>query len=164
MAMPTCSISSTARSCATARFTAWWSRTVSSIWLPIVCTGDSDVSGSWKIMAISLPRMSRITSPLASSPAMSTGALPSRRSNRIRPLTMRLVRRGSSRRTENAVTLLPHPDSPTTPSVSPGCTASDTPSTARTTPSRVVKCVRRPSMRRSGRSPPGVPAVTASAG
>ena len=105
----------------------------------MVCTGDSEVSGSWKIMAISLPRISRIRSPLASSAAMSTGGRPSRRSNRMRPLTMRPVRRGSSRNTENAVTLLPQPDSPTTPSVLPAGTSSDTPSTARTTPSRVVK-------------------------
>ena len=41
------------------------------------------------------------------------------------------------RRIESEVTLLPQPDSPTTASVSPGWTENDTPSTARTTPSRV---------------------------
>ncbi len=41
------------------------------------------------------------------------------------------------RRIESDVTLLPQPDSPTTASVSPGYTAKDTPSTARTMPSRV---------------------------
>jgi hypothetical protein len=35
---------------------------------------------------------------------------------------------------ESAVTLLPHPDSPTTPTVSPAFTRNDTPSTARATP------------------------------
>ena len=32
----------------------------SMIWLPMVCTGLNEVIGSWKIMAISLPRMARI--------------------------------------------------------------------------------------------------------
>ena len=36
-------------------------------------------------------------------------------------------------------TLLPHPDSPTIPSVSPRSTANETPSTALTTPSSVVE-------------------------
>ena len=39
--------------------TSWWSRIASISCLPIVCTGFSDVIGSWKIIAISLPRMSR---------------------------------------------------------------------------------------------------------
>jgi hypothetical protein len=30
-----------------------------------VCTGDSDVIGSWKIIAISLPRMPQISGPTA---------------------------------------------------------------------------------------------------
>ena len=42
---------------------------------------------------------------------------------------------------ESAVTDLPHPDSPTMPSVLPFSTWKLTPSTARTTPSRVKKCV-----------------------
>jgi hypothetical protein len=45
------------------------------------------------------------------------------------------------RRRESDVTLLPQPDSPTMASVSPRPTENDTPSTARTTPSRVKKCV-----------------------
>src|SRR5262247_2108125 len=51
---------------------------------------------------------------------------------------------------ESEVTLLPQPDSPTTASVSPGATVKDTPSTARTTPSRVKKCVLSPSISSSG--------------
>ena len=36
----------------------------SAIWLPMVNTGFSEVIGSWKIMAISLPRMRRkVSSP-----------------------------------------------------------------------------------------------------
>ena len=46
---------------------------------------------------------------------------------RVRPMTVRLV------------TLLPEPDSPTMPSVSPRSTANETPSTALTTPSSVSK-------------------------
>ena len=39
--------------------TSWWSRIASMSCLPIVCTGFSDVIGSWKIIAMSLPRISR---------------------------------------------------------------------------------------------------------
>src|SRR3972149_8265648 len=48
---------------------------------------------------------------------------------------------GMSRMMLSAVTLLPHPDSPTTPSVSPLSMWRLTPSTARITPSSVKKCV-----------------------
>ena len=41
--------------------------------------------------------------------------------------------------TEDAVTLLPQPDSPTSPTVWPGLTEIETPSTARTIPSNVKK-------------------------
>src|SRR5207249_1036255 len=41
---------------------------------------------------------------------------------------------GMRRRMESDVTVLPHPDSPTSPSVSPGCTSKETPSTARAVP------------------------------
>ncbi len=43
-----------------------------------------------------------------------------------------------------AVTVLPQPDSPTTPTVSPRPIVMSTPSTARTTPLSVAKCVFRP--------------------
>lgn len=44
---------------------------------------------------------------------------------------------------ERAVTLLPEPDSPTIPSVWPSSSVKETPSTALTTPSGVLKCVLR---------------------
>ena len=44
---------------------------------------------------------------------------------------------------ESAVTLLPLPDSPTIPNVSPASSENETPSTALTTPSWVLKCVLR---------------------
>src|SRR5579875_3912031 len=46
--------------------------------------------------------------------------------------------------------LLPQPDSPTRPSVSPGWISSETSSTARTIPSGVKKCVRRFRISRRG--------------
>jgi len=44
-----------------------------------------------------------------------------------------------SRSTDIIVTLLPEPDSPTIPSTSPWPSVNETPSTARTTPSSVLK-------------------------
>ena len=40
----------------------WCSRTASATWSPTVNTGLSDVIGSWKIIAIRLPRIARISS------------------------------------------------------------------------------------------------------
>ncbi len=36
---------------------AWWVRSISTIWNPMVYTGFSAVIGSWKMTAISLPRI-----------------------------------------------------------------------------------------------------------
>src|SRR3954447_20513054 len=47
------------------------------------------------------------------------------------------------RMTDMAVTLLPEPDSPTMPSTSPARTVNETPSTARISPSSVLKDTRR---------------------
>ena len=85
----------------------------SPTWSPTVKTGLREVIGSWKIMEISLPRTSCISSSLDSAR--------SRPSNQTRPATIRPVR-GSSRMMESAVTLLPQPDSPTSPSVVPRLT------------------------------------------
>src|SRR2546430_10887061 len=52
---------------------------------------------------------------------------------------------GTSLRIESAVIVLPQPDSPTMPSVSPASMCSETPSTARTTPREVKNCVCRSS-------------------
>src|SRR5690349_2328716 len=70
-----------------------------------------------------------------------------------------------SRRTDIIVTLLPEPDSPTIPSTSPWPSVNETPSTARTIPSSVLKdTLRSRTSRRggavavigSGRPDPGV--------
>ena len=65
-----------------------------------------------------------------------------------------------------AVTLLPEPDSPTMPRISPGRRSNETPSTACTMPSSVANSTRRSSTesrgsgwaRAEGFTPPGSPA------
>src|SRR5262245_9333589 len=132
-AMPTRLSSSAARTRAWAELMPRWISAGSVSWRPIVSTGLSDVIGSWKIIAISLPRISRISS--------SESVRRSRPLNRIWPLTMRPAGRATRRITDSALTDLPHPDSPTSATVSPGRTFQDTPSTARTTAPEVVNCV-----------------------
>ena len=95
----------------------------------MVSTGFSEVIGSWKIMPISRPRMRRISSSLS--------VRRSRPLKRIWPPTIRPAGGATSRMMLSAETDLPHPDSPTSATVSPSATSHDTPSTARTTPPRV---------------------------
>ena len=86
-------------------------------------SGLSEAIGSCRIMAIALPRMRRISRALflvRSSPF-----------KRIAPPTMRAA--GGSRPTiDRQVVVLPQPDSPTRPSVSPSRRVKLTPSTALT--------------------------------
>ena len=111
-------------------------RTDSAIWSPIVSTGLSEVIGSWKIIEMRLPRTARI--------CLSESSVSSVPSNRTEPLIcVCFGLSDTSRMTDSADTLLPQPDSPTMHSVSPRCTSNETPSTARTVPSRVRKWVRR---------------------
>ena len=76
----------------------------------MVKTGSSAVIGSWKIIAMRLPRMRRISRQrqleqvLAAKEDASAGDLPGRV--------------GIRRRIESAVTDLPQPDSPTSPNTS----------------------------------------------
>ena len=83
----------------------------SEIWTPTVSTGFSDVIGSWKIIAMSPPRISRSwrCESLSRSCPLKIAS----------PFGIRAD--GLSPRTESIETLLPEPDSPTTPSTSPGC-------------------------------------------
>src|SRR6516164_9053074 len=115
---------------------------VSVIWRPMVSTGLSELIGSWKIIEISLPRMSRIP--------RSDRASRSWPPKRMLPSTMRPGGEAIRRNMESEVTVLPQPDSPTTASVSPGATEKEMPSTARTTPSRVKEWVFRPSISSRG--------------
>jgi len=110
-----------------------WRTTFSAICVPTVSTGLRLVIGSWKIMEMRCPRRLFI-----SCSERDVSSVPSKR---IEPWAMRPVSGGIRRRMESAVTDLPQPDSPTMPRVSPRATSNDTPSTARTTPSRVLNCV-----------------------
>ena len=90
-------------------------RIASLIWSPIVSTGLSEVIGSWKIIAMSPPRSSRnsfLRMPIRSRP-----------SNVAWPATIRPGGTGISPSIDMTLTLLPEPDSPTTPTVSPGKTS-----------------------------------------
>src|SRR6185312_921985 len=133
--MPTWTRAARARSRASESLTFTCACTVSIIWVSTRRTGLRVIIGSWKIMAISAPRIARSRSGVA---AVSSSPL-----NRIElPSTMRPG--GSIRpRIEKPVTVLPEPDSPTRPRTSPGATSKSTPSTALATPSLVKKCVRR---------------------
>src|SRR5499426_587223 len=109
---------------------------------PIVRPEFSDVIGSCSTMAICLPRMRRIWAGVLasrSSPSRST-----------RPPKMRPAGSGTRRTSDRHVTDFPEPDSPTRASVSPASRVKLTPSTARVTPRRVKKCVRRSSTTSSG--------------
>src|SRR5918994_261403 len=86
-------------------------------------------------MAMSLPLIACIRFSLTSSRSWP--------SKRISPSGYSTGGLGLSCMTESAVTLFPLPDSPTIPSVSPGSSEKETPSTALTTPSWVLKCVLR---------------------
>src|SRR2546426_2824533 len=109
------------------------SSSASEICRLIVRTGFKLVMGSWKIIAMLFPRI-----PRTSSSSILRTSSPSKM---IAPLTIFPGGCGMRRISESAVTDLPHPDSPTMPSVSPWSSSNDTPSTARTTPSRVKNCV-----------------------
>ena len=100
----------------------------SSICVPTSQTGFSDDVGCWKIMLIRSPRMCRIWS--------SDRVSRSWPSKMIWPASMR-PGRATRRRMLRLVTLLPQPDSPTRPMISPRSTTKSMPSTALTTPSRV---------------------------
>src|SRR5579864_8552244 len=101
--------------------TPWWSRSGSATCHPVRYTGFREVIGSCKIIAISVTFVR--SWPL----------------NRTLPPTILPGR--CSRMMLSAVTDLPQPDSPTMPSVSPGFSSKETPSTALTMPSLVAKTV-----------------------
>src|SRR5882757_2044271 len=112
--MPTRSSISTESRRAAALLTLLWTRYASLIWAPTVKKGCSDESGSWKIIAILLPRSRRTCSSLA--------ALSCSPSSQMEPVTLARVPRCRPR-----IAWL----------------VNDSPSTAFTTPSSVEKCTRR---------------------
>ncbi len=148
-AIPTASSSSTARLRAAAPRSPAWRSSTSPIWAPTVRTGFRLVAGSWKIIAMRPPRTLRIAASGRSRSSVSP--------SRTEPSTTRPVS-GSNRATESAVTLLPHPDSPTIANVSPRRMSRSTPSSARTTPpdpsSQVRKALTLSSVSLMPRPPP----------
>src|SRR5262245_43864343 len=126
----------------------------SAIWLPTECTGLNEDIGSWKISAISAPRIARMAGPFGGSAARSitspapspSPSPPARRRSRRKRISPATIRPGRSTmpRMERAVTLLPQPLSPTAPSVAPGARSKLTPSTAFTVPSSWWKYVLSP--------------------
>jgi len=140
--MPTRSSISPARVHA-ARLDSFWCRiSTSAICSPIVSTGFSEVIGSWKIIEMALPRSARIRASLAASRSSPR--------KRMAPLANIAGGPGRRRRIDIAVTLLPQPDSPTMPSISPAFSCQETPSTARTMPSGLAKAMRKSSISRVG--------------
>ena len=139
--MPTSSSKPIARLRASASLIGRCVRIVSTSWRPTVYSGLSEVSGSWNTAPISRPRTVRIAS---------YGRLSMRRpASRISPAAMRP---GGSMSPMIAapVSDLPAPDSPTTPSTSPGAMVNETSWTATSVPRRVGNSTRRPSTASSG--------------
>ena len=126
--MPTIRRSSSARASAALPFMLRWIRRTSSICLPTSATGLSDEVGCWKTIEIRSPRILRISSLETLSRSVP--------SNRTSPASIR-PGLATRRMIDRLVTLLPQPDSPTRPMISPRSTWKSMPSTARTTPSRV---------------------------
>ncbi len=140
--MPT--ISSISAACRLASFLVRLrcNRVISIICCWTVINGFSAVMGSWKIIAILRPRIDcslRSFIVNKSSPPKTA-----------RPPSMRPGGLGTKPITAKLVTLLPLPDSPTRPTVSPGATSNETPRTARTLPSSVLKLTCRSSTLRIG--------------
>ncbi len=98
----------------------------SAIWAPTVIVGFSEDIGSWKIMAMSVPRISR-----------PSAACPPRMSCPRSLAVPRVIRPGGvwiNPMTLCTETVFPQPDSPTIASVSPSLTLKLAPRTAWTEP------------------------------
>ena len=134
--MPTFRSHSTARSAASRFPHTLCAVNTSATCSPTVSTGFRDDIGSWKIIEIDFPRTPHIR--------FSGRASRSSPRNRISPPSTTAGGDGRSRRIDSAVTVLPHPDSPTSPTVSAGATEKETPKRARTVPSSVPKESRSP--------------------
>ncbi len=115
--------------------------TASAIWSPTVYSGFRLVMGSWKIIAISAPRMRCSVAGVACARSCCT---PWRSRNRILPASMRPAGLGNRPMMDRLVTDLPEPDSPTIASVSPRARSKVTPSTDLAMPSRLWNQVFRP--------------------
>ena len=115
--MPTCVNSSSVRARAVCPLTPLCRRRISPICASIVCSGLSEVIGSWKMIEMSLPRISRIS--------LSAAVSRSRPRKRIWPEGCEALGYGSSFRIDNALTDFPEPDSPTSATHSPRLTENE---------------------------------------
>src|SRR6266550_3364505 len=122
----------------------------SPIWKPTLRTGFSEVIGSWNTIETSEPRTCR-----SSFFDIFSRSLPLKYAS---PRTILPGGCGMSPRIDIVLTLLPEPDSPTMPSVSPGYTSYVIPSTACTMPSSVVNCTARSRIERIGSTADGLTA------
>ncbi len=111
-----------------------WTRSGSAICSPMRISGLSEPIGSWNTVDIDRPQISRS--------CLSVRSISSTPSKRIDP-ERSIPPPAMSPMIERVSTVLPDPDSPTMPTASPRCSDNDTPSTARTTPRGVLKCVTR---------------------
>ena len=127
--MPTRRIISSARSRISLPFRSEWSEIISMICSSTVMIGFRDVIGSWKIMAISRPRMLR-----SSASVISRTFCPL---NQISPLVISPGGDWISCRIASAVVVLPAPVSPTNPSALPSSSCMLRWLTAWTTPESV---------------------------
>ena len=135
LGMPTRASRSMAR-CLACALSSFMCRTIASVSCrPTVSTGLSEVIGSWKIIAMRLPRSARIS--------FSSSFSRSWPLNSIVPAVIWPPGAGTSRMIESEVTLLPEPLSPTMPSVSPASSEKLTSSTARSSPCSILKTVLR---------------------
>src|SRR5688572_26110113 len=123
-------------------FTSRCSASDSPIWLPMVCSGESAVIGSWKMIEMRPPRMSCIARPAGSRRDISTSEACFGSRKTISPDSMRALR-GRMPMIDCATTDLPEPDSPTSATVPPAGMRNDTPSTALTTPASTSRCTLR---------------------
>src|SRR5438552_4884486 len=78
---------------ASAALTLRCNLSASPTWSPIVCKGDRELIGSWKMIEIRPPRIARIAAPSAGNWTRSTTSpLPRGSANRIAPRTIRPLR------------------------------------------------------------------------
>ena len=143
--IPTEASASVARAAASGAVTFAWATIARPSWSPIVVSGSSEAPGLEPMRAIFLPRTrrrERSSSESRSSPSRSTS-----------PSTTRPGKR-TWLTSECTSTDLPHPVSPTRPSIWPLCRSMDTSLTASTSPAWVKKVVETPPADRTTPLPP----------
>src|SRR5213594_483865 len=139
--IPTSSRSSPTRFIAASLSTLSWMTIGSAIWSPIRFTGFSAFIAPWKMIEMCFHRIPRSWPSETFARSYPTYS--------IVPSTI-FPFDGRRRMIDRAAVVLPQPLSPASPRLSPSPKVKSTPSTARTVPSCVWKCVLRPFTVRSG--------------